>query len=262
MPITISALAYYSNTISDFSKEKPITIYLRPKVFELNEVVINSRVLSNERKAKLLIFKSEFLGTTVNGRNCEILNENDIVFNSDNESDTLKAFASKPILIRNNQLGFKITYYLDNFEYYKKSKSFFYKGSIIFNKDFADSAGEKQFYSKRRKDAYLGSRMQFFKALWMNNLKSAGFAVTTESYEKLNYNSFVVQGDSLRKFLTYPEKLGICYYGRYPSTYIIFIKEKIAFDKNGYFDPLAIAWDGQMAKQRVGDLLPYEFNNK
>jgi CarboxypepD_reg-like domain len=261
MPLTISALGYYSITLSDFSKDKPLVTYLTPKVFELNEVIIKSKSLSRERKEKLIIFRNEFLGTTENGQNCEIINENDIIFNYDSDKDTLKVFASKPLLINNKRLGYKITYYLDKFEYYKKNKSFFYQGSIVFNEDSISERVQKQTFDRRRRYAYLGSRMHFFRELWTNNLNTSGFKILNSSDESLNYKNIVIQKDSLRKFLSYPEKIGIGYYSRTPSSYIVFLKDEVFFDKNGYFDASGIVWEGQMARLRIGDLLPYEYNN-
>src|SRR5664280_3039543 len=88
------------------------------------------------------------------------------------DKDTLKAFASKPILINNNALGYKITYYLDKFEYYKKDRSMFFAGNMIFNEDLGINETQKQLYGERRNEAYLGSRMHFFRALWADDLKS------------------------------------------------------------------------------------------
>jgi hypothetical protein len=261
MPLTISALGYYSITLPDFSKDKPLVVYLTPKVFELNEVVIKSKSLSRERKEKLILFRNEFLGTTENGQNCEITNEKDISFNYDSDKDTLKAFASKPLLINNRRLGYKITYYLDKFEYYKKTKSFFYQGTIIFNEDSISDKTQKQSIDRRRRYAYLGSRMHFFRELWTNNLSKSGFKILNSSDENLDYKNLVIQKDSLRKFLSYNEKIGIGYYSRTPSSYIVFHKNEVFFDKNGYFDSSGVAWEGQMAKLRIGDLLPYEYSN-
>ncbi len=62
LPLTISALGYFSVTLTDFSKEKPIEIYLTPKTFELNEVVVSAKSTSKDRKANLKLFKDQFLG--------------------------------------------------------------------------------------------------------------------------------------------------------------------------------------------------------
>ena len=108
LPLTISALGYYSVTLTDFSREKPIEVYLTPKTFELNEVVVAAKSTAKERKANLKLFRDQFLGSSYNGQNCVIMNEGDITFKNGTSHDTLKAFASKPILIVNNALIYKM----------------------------------------------------------------------------------------------------------------------------------------------------------
>jgi hypothetical protein len=39
-------------------------------------------------------------------------------------------------------------------------------------------------------------------------------------------------------------------------------KDFVYFDKRGYFDPFAISREGEMAKQRISDWLPYEYSIK
>lgn len=267
MPLIISSIGYYSITLTVFSTDKPLIIYMTPKVYEVQGIVISSKSLVKKRKTNLKLFKNIFLGTTANARNCEIINENDITFNYDSEHDTLKAFASKPILINNMALGYKITYYLNRFEYYKKDRSMLLTGSLIFNEDLAIEETYKQLYERRRKDAYLGSRMHFFRALWADDLISAGFLVKNSADEYLNYKDIVYDShpDSLNnhiKFLKYPKKLSIIYDSR--SSDIVFLKEKVSFDKDGYFDQtgISISWEGEMMNQRVGDMLPYTYKMK
>jgi hypothetical protein len=36
-------------------------------------------------------------------------------------------------------------------------------------------------------------------------------------------------------------------------------REKVWFTRDGFFDPIGIIWEGEMSKQRIGDLLPFEF---
>ncbi len=259
MPLTISALGYYSVTLTDFSPGKALLIYLKPKVFELNEVVVNAKSHSRERRANLLIFKNEFLGKTGNAFNCEIINENDIKFIYDSDNDTVKAYALKPIIIDNKSLGYKITYYLDKFEYYKQSTSFFFKGNIIFSEDLTTEESKKQLFERKRKSAYLGSRMHFFRALWVDDLNSAGFTIKNSANETIKYQKFVIQKDNRTKYLRYPGGLGICYYSKVPTSYIVFLKENVFFDQNGFFDPSGISWEGVMAQQRIADCLPYEY---
>lgn len=262
MPLTISAIGYYSVTLNNLSVEKPLKIYLDPKMFELNEVVVQDKSHARERRENLTIFRNEFLGTTGNSYNCTITNEDDIRFIYGSDDDTIKAFAIKPILIDNKALGYKITYYLDKFEYYKQSTSFFFKGNIIFSKDSTTDETKEKLYERKRKNAYIGSRMHFFRALWINDLNSAGFIVKNSANEPVGYKQIVFQKDDRTKYLKYHGGLGISYYTKQPTSFIVFLKEEIFFDGNGYFDASGISWEGEMARQRIADLLPFEYSPK
>jgi hypothetical protein len=177
MPISISAIGYYSVTLDEYSVSKLLIILLEPKVFELQEVVIKAKAINRQRRANMVIFRNEFLGTTDNGRMCDILNEEDITFNYGSDKDTLKAYASKPIILENRALGYKITYYLDAFEFYRKEQSFFFKGNMVFTEDLTSDESKKQYYTKQRQYAYIGSRMHFFRMLYTNSLSATGFIV-------------------------------------------------------------------------------------
>jgi hypothetical protein len=260
MPLTVSAIGYYSVTLTDFSKNEPLLVYMNPKLFELNEVVVKAKSTAWKRRENLTIFRNEFLGTTANAMNCEITNENDIRFNYGSENDTLKAYAIKPILIDNRALGYRITYYLDKFEYDKQSNSFFFQGNIIFHEDSTTTGTKKMYYEKKRKYAYLGSRMHLFRALWVDNLSSAGFTVRNSANEIVSSKRIVVVKDSHTKYLRYPGGLGICYYTKQPTSFINFLKESVFFDSNGYYEPNVIIWEGEMARQRVADMLPYDYS--
>jgi hypothetical protein len=262
LPLTISALGYYSVTLTDFSKEKPIEVFLTPKTFELKEVIIVAKSLTKEKKANLKLFRNEFLGTSYDANNCVIENENDIIFNNGSSGDTLKAFASKPIIIYNNGLGYKITYYLDKFEYYRKSKSFLYQGNAIFNEDLTSDITQKKFFEKRRKFAYLGSRSHFFASLWANKLKSNGFVIRNSADQILNYEDFVIVRSGFKKYISYKGNLSICYSSNSPNSYIEVLHDQVFFESTGYFDGSGVSVIGQMAKQRIGDLLPYDYRLK
>ncbi len=259
MPLSISAIGYNSVTINSFSSNNPLIVYLTPKVYNLSEVVINAKSLDRERRSNLVLFKNIFLGTTSNAHWCEIINENDITFNYKSDKDTLRAFASKPLQIENRALGYKITYFLDKFEYDRKNRTFFFKGNIVFNEDMTTEELQKQSYERHRRNAYLGSRMHFFRELWANNLKATGFVVQNPSEENLNYEKIVFEENDHKKYLSYREYLIITYYSKVVKSYIVFLKDRVFFDGTGYFDASGISWEGQMVDRRIGDLLPYEY---
>ncbi|MCX6302792.1 MAG: carboxypeptidase-like regulatory domain-containing protein [Bacteroidia bacterium] len=259
MPLSISAVGYNSSTVNSFSSNNPLIIYLTRKVYNLSEVVINAKSLARERRSNLELFKNVFLGTTSIAHWCKIINENDITFNYKSDKDTLKAFASKPLQIENRALGYKITYFLDKFEYDRKEKTFFFKGNIVFNEDMTTEEIRKQSYERHRRNAYMGSRMHFFRELWADNLNATGFVVQNSSEESLNYEKIVLEENDHKRYLSYRENLIITYYSKDVKSYIIFLKDRVFFDGSGYFDASGISWEGQMITQRIGDLLPYEY---
>jgi hypothetical protein len=264
MPITISALGYYSVTLTDFSPDKALSINLTPKVFELKEVVVSAKAYAKARRANIKLFKTQFLGQTLNALKCEITDLNDITLIYDSDNETLKAYSSKPILIVNNALGYKITYYLDKFEYCKTNNSLILTGNYVFKDDLANTKIQKQVFERRRKTTYLGSRMHFFRALWINDLDSAGFEVKNGGNEKLNYNELVTQTDRIKstdqtKYLKNLDFIYINYLSKWSGSVIDILKDSVYFDKYGYFDPFGINWDGKMAKPRIADLLPYDY---
>jgi hypothetical protein len=262
MPLTISAIGYYSVSQKDFSSDKPMTIYLKPKVFELNEVVVREKSHARERRENLTIFRNEFLGTTSNSLRCDILNEKDIRFISDNDNDTIKAFAINPILINNKALGYKITYYLDKFEYNKRNASFFFEGNVTFTKDSTIDYKDEKILERKRESAYRGSRMHFFRSLWVDDLKSAGFTVKNSANQTISYKKIVFQKELHTKYLKCPGGLGISYFTLKPTSFIVFLKDEILFDAKGYYDASGIIWEGEMARQRIADLLPLDYSTQ
>jgi hypothetical protein len=267
MPLTISALGYYSIILSKVPNNKPCLIYLTPKVYELSEVVITAKTSTLKRRANLNIFKREFLGSTLNGMSCYISNEDDILFTYNAKSDTLKAFSSNPITIYNKALGYKIIYYLDKFEYCRSKNYGLITGNYLFSEDTTSLNNQQAKFERKRKSAFLGSRMHFFRALWENNLDQAGFVVKDSANVKLTSDKFVTHKDSLNesntsKYIRYRGTLFVAYHSVLPQTQIKMIGDYVYFGENGFFDPMSIGWQGEMAKQRIGDLLPFEYKLK
>jgi hypothetical protein len=105
----------------------------------------------------------------------------------------------------------------------------------------------------------MGSKMQFLRALWNNELDSTGFEVKDTNGKALNYEDIVIEEDADTKYLWYPEMLFINYRFSLEPSRIDFKQNPVYFEKSGFFDALNIIWGGQMAKQLIGDWLPYEY---
>ncbi|MDP4221872.1 MAG: carboxypeptidase-like regulatory domain-containing protein [Bacteroidota bacterium] len=280
MPITISLLGYYSVTLTEYNCNKIYRIYLIPKIKELNEVIIIAKKRGNW-EWHLRIFKREFLGETKNAMECDILNEKDLRFSYNSDSNILRAFSRKPIIIKNKALGYTITYYLDKFKYTRYNLTrggngdlleTFYLGNYLFKDDLLTlSESEQRIVEERRRQAYLGSRMHFFRSLYLEDFKTkAGNKIllsdntpfsqifTIRSKTPINSESFVIKKDSLTGYLKHEGELYITY--KKMSTTMKFRRDSVYFQKDGYFDPFEITFEGYMSDQRLGDLLPFEYS--
>jgi hypothetical protein len=88
----------------------------------------------------------------------------------------------------------------------------------------------------------------------------AGFTVRNSANEIVPYEKIVFQKDSRTKYLKCPGGLGISYYTKQPTSFIVFLKESVSFDPSGYFEPEGIIWEGEIERQRIADLVPYDFS--
>jgi len=267
MPITISALGYQSVIINEPQINTNLYVFLTPKVIELNEVIVSARESSRARRARkahMKQFKYQFLGLTTNATKCKILNEDDIRFSYDSKSGILKAYSSNPIIIINNGLGYKISYFLDQFEYRYSNNSLILTGNIKFDENLSTSISNNKIFERRRKAAYLGSRMHFFRTLWNNELNQSDFTIFNNLKQKMGYDSLVVQtNDTIsqesKKYLKSCQLFYISYYSQFINSVVTFTKDTVYFEKNGYFYVLGLSWAGEMAKQRIAEELPFEY---
>lgn len=253
-PITVSAVGYYSKTIERKEIGSYETISLKPKVYNIDETVIESNSLVKQRKNNLRIFKEEFLGTTRNSWKCEILNENDITFNYNNDDDTLKAFIKNPLKIHNKALGFYITYYMDVFEYYKDKEFVFFVGNFLFEED---SLLKSTIIRRNREETYIGSRMHFLRSLWANVLPENGFEMYDEMNKKIQYKDIVIEDNNHNKYIDYKGTLFIYFEDTYSK---VIISKLIFFGEDGSHSLEGIWWTGPMGAKRIADWLPTEYN--
>jgi hypothetical protein len=278
MPVTISMLGYYSLTLPEHSINKLYDIYLSPKIRVLDEVIVKAK---GKRDAYLRIFRREFLGETENAKQCNILNEKDLRFAYFADSSKLKAYSSEPIIVYNSALGYSITYYLDKFNYNRNigtQGELVETTTIIGNYLFKDeliklNEPEKLKAEARRKSAYLGSRMHFFRLLFQRNLvqsgnlnillndgatDSDGFIIGSKSPVKCS--SIVSMKDSLSGYLKNEGTLSIAY--KWKNSLLNIKNDSLYFEKDGFYDPFGAEFSGEMSKQRIGDLLPFEYSLK
>jgi len=271
-PISIRAIGYETLLLESIPSKEALKIYLTPGFFEIDEAEVQAKNLSKQRKAYLKLFRREFIGTSRNQKQCQIINEDDITFNYGSDKDTLKAFARNPIQVYNGSLGYVVTYYLDKFEYDRYNSIVFFQGDIVFTEDLAIKQSTDHSFASRRKRTYLGSSMHFFRALWDNNLDINGFTVvkyvrdmsalgirlTDIPIAYIKYED-IVEEDENRKYLIINDELLTIHYKYVDQSTIQSLKPRVLFGKNGFFDPSGLLWYGYMGELRIADMLPYEY---
>ncbi|WP_430813589.1 carboxypeptidase-like regulatory domain-containing protein [Carboxylicivirga sp. RSCT41] len=258
-PVTVSAIGYYSQTLELDEQSGSLLIRLQPKTYQLSGATVEAKSLERKRRRYLRLFRNEFLGTGYNAEHCKIVNEEDVTFNYNSDKDTIKAYALKPIVIENCALGYRVVYYLDTFEYYKKEQATFFAGNLKFEEDLSLGANDIETYQLRREDAYKGSRMHFFRVLWAEELEASLFKIRNEQNVFLTSEEVLKMDENHNRYFNYPGRLLIQYGGS--RSIIEFIAAPVYFDETGFFNP-GIKWSGRMALQRVADWLPYEYQDE
>jgi len=263
--LVVSLMGYYSESLIAYLTDRPVKIFLSPKTFDINEVVViyNKAEAERTRKEGIKLFRKEFLGNSYNARKCKILNPLDISFIFGDNHMTFEAFAKKPIIISNEALGYSITYHLDSFM--KTEESLFYQGYHFFTEDSTKTKRQSAKVQRRRRATYLGSRMHFFRSLYEENTDQEGFlirdsinnilpyqSIISETKEQVRY--LIVKGET--NYIFYPNKNNVL---NYKVSYLTIKTDSVLFSREGYFDPTNIEWWGVAAKERVGDLLPFEY---
>lgn len=254
VPLTVSSIGYYSASVH-YQPGQPLIVYLKPKQEELQDVVI--RADGMDRKEEIALFTREFLGQSYYGRNCTIDNMDDISFFYSKKAQTLTATCDNPIIINNKLLGYTINYYLEKF--IKTSKQTSFSGDYIFKENaFADEQ-EKAKVIRNREIVYEGSRMQLIRTLWNHTLSESDFSLYTADYMPLNENNILVRDSANNKYLHFGDRIRVVYKDNNRILNTMSSTERFSYiDSSGLYNA-GLKWTGEMARQRVGDMLPFDY---
>lgn len=253
--IVVSCVGYDSWIIQEYHGNKFYQVYLKPSSVLLREILIVHKDMPRKKKER--IFLREFLGTSSNASKCKIENIEDVYLVYFKSTKTLEAYCDKPIIIYNKALGYRIRYFLDIFKL--EEKNMFYRGNFMFEDDTSITPEEMVTVLRRREKAYDGSRMQFFRELWRRDSYKFKFYLQDPKTDLvLNLDSLVTDITNNIRYLRPVGPIKVSY--RSEKSYIDFIdQQSIPFNKSGFFDSKFLTWSGEMANQRIGDLLPFEY---
>jgi hypothetical protein len=264
VPITVSCIGYYSAK-AYYKAGQPLIIYLKPKIEELHDVVI--RADGMDRKNEVAIFIREFLGTSDYAKSCIITNINDVNLFYNKKTKTLTASSDKPIIVENKKLGYTISCYMDRFE--KIAQKVYFSGNYIFKENKAANNKTQAAIQENREDAYDGSRMQLIRALWHLTLNKTFFDLYTlkrdvvrPEYSNLEESDLVVIDSLGQKYLRFQGSIYVGDSRSYRKTSILTFNSPLSFiDKDGFYGA-GLEWSGPLGNQRVGDMLPLEYQSE
>lgn len=171
--LTYSTIGYDRLT-EDILVEPTLTFFidrtLRPRVYEMDEIVIQGE--SAQQSRDLDFFLRLFVGQSVHSNYVEILNPEVLRFDR-RWWGVFTAHADAPIRIVNHALGYKITYYLNEFRY--RNKITRWKGEPHFEEMEPESAQQLAKWEENRKAAFYGSQRHFLLTLINNRLNEEGY---------------------------------------------------------------------------------------
>lgn len=210
--LVFRSMGFITTSVNLKSYSNPITIILKEDVKELREVVIEKNMFT--RKQMMKLFKEQFLGINVAGKNCIIENEEEIYFDYDRKTLTLTAYSDKPLIIINNYLGYKIEYQLIDFQCkfnkFSMDSEFVTQFQFAGNSFFTELLNTKKVF-KRRLNSYEGSTLHFFRNLISNNWNKKEFTLYEGSFitnPQLHFKQTQIE-NGMYKIEVVPKKVSI-----------------------------------------------------
>ena len=259
--LVISFLGYDKVFIGDYRQNKNITIELKEAVAQLDEVVINTDD-GMSREMKLKWFRKEFLGKSSNGKSCKILNEKDIKLRFDKRKRTITAWSNKPIIIKNKNLHYEISFDIIDFEIQLGSfnaSSVMYTGTCFY-KDLDIKQTKK--ISRKREKTYEGSVQHFIRALYNKDLAAQDYVFGKKGFIVKPYDFFTISkadSEGLKRVKLLDNSLDI-YYKDVKESVIETTISEFQIDKYGNYMPIQnVLFGGYLGRQRGGDALPLDY---
>lgn len=170
----VSMLGYASATV-DTLLQQPTTytfdFRLEPTVLEAGEVTVTAE-RDEEWWDRLKKFKRLFLGESKRTDHCTLLNPEVLQF-EDGWFKPFHATATEPLVIVNNALGYRVTYFLDEFSHSGGTTK--WDGEPLFEPIVPKDSAEAARWARNRRRAFYGSMRHFLLALLDDRVREEGF---------------------------------------------------------------------------------------
>ncbi|MEY4458975.1 MAG: hypothetical protein RIT38_180 [Bacteroidota bacterium] len=229
--LTIAAIGYETAIYHLTSNSGKVVILLKPIVRDLETVTVRASEKNGWQKYGP-DFLENFLGYSDFSKQCVLKNPEVLSFYYDPEGLVLRVVAKKPLLILNKALGYKITYWLDEYEHQYRTRIVSFKGNSLFEDQIPAKGRKAQAakWLKNRTDAYNGSVMHFVRAVHAGQLAQSGFVVRrldkVEGERKSRYtnvvdpkvlveadfsDSILIDSPIIQKIIQFPKYLYVLY---------------------------------------------------
>lgn len=259
--LVISFLGFETVLVDDYRLKNNVTIYLKEEIAQLDTVVINADD-GMSRDRKLRWFRKEFLGVSQHGKSCRILNEEDLRFRFDRNTNVLTAWSNTPVIVKNSSLQYEVSFDIIDFEILIgkwNAQQVIYTGTSFY-KDLDPKPSRKT--SRNRNKAYKGSVLHFIRALYNKRLVEEEYIFGIKGFKVKPYQNFIIseadkEGYKTVKLVT---NLDIFYKDLSDSTIQVVDNTTFQIDKYGNYSPIeTVLFGGTMGGQRIGDSLPLDF---
>lgn len=171
--VVASRVGYQSKTKNVRFRDttRTLTFELQPRSINLRGVTVEGS--RDEWLDRLDRFRSAFFGNVRQAQFCELINPEVLSFQ---ETDVgLLAHAKRPLRIRNEALGYEVTYHVSRFTVSSDTRR--RRGYFEFEPLAAEGEAQRQKWAQARRRTYKGSFRHFVHALEAGALESEGFEV-------------------------------------------------------------------------------------
>jgi hypothetical protein len=153
------------------------TVYMQPKIAELDEVVITNDPYDKFGWSRYgHFFMDNFMGTGAFAEECKLMNPEVLRFRV-SKTSVVKITAGEDLIIENNALGYILKYSLTNFVYSLVSKDFIYQGYPFFTEMQTTDKRLAKKWMENREAVYKGSLLHFMRSTYQDKIKEEQFEV-------------------------------------------------------------------------------------
>lgn len=185
----------------------------------LSNSVMSSPIPDKHWREKWRIFENALLGDSKFARNCEILNPEVIKLEFDKDNKVITT-ASKPIIIRNNALGYEILYNIDKMVCVGTSS--YFSGTKFFKKIETNRVSIKGKWENNRRRIFSESFRNFLIALSINQLEENDFEIYKMADAKSVFNRQTTLANAIKdSVLAKTDPNEICKYDNDSESFVI-----------------------------------------